>query len=335
MRAPGFWRGPAPSLLAQALRPVGALYGAVASARMRRAGARARVPVICVGNFTVGGTGKTPTALAVAAMLADAGERPFFLTRGHGGRIAGPEAIDLVRHGHVDVGDEPLLLARAAPTIVSRDRPAGAAIAAEMGAGVVVMDDGFQNPSLTKDCSLVLVDGRTGIMNGLCLPAGPLRAPIAAQWPHVDALVVMGEGAAGEALAGVAHARGTPVLRARLEPAPDSSGRFRGARLLAFAGIGRPEKFFETLRASGAEVVATKAFPDHHRYSDSEIADLRARATAQGLTLVTTEKDAVRLRDATDVETLPVRAVFDHPEALRAIIDQALVRARGGREGAT
>lgn len=326
MRAPGFWRGPAPTLLAQALRPAAALYGAVAAARMGRPGARAGVPVVCIGNFTVGGTGKTPTAIAVAALLADMGERPFFLTRGHGGRLAGPEAIDLSRHGHEDVGDEPLLLARACPAIVSRDRPAGAALAARMGASVVVMDDGFQNPSLEKDLSLVLVDGETGISNGLCLPAGPLRAPLSAQWPRAGALVVMGDGAAGDALAEEARQRGAPVLRARLAPDAEAAVRFAGARVLAFAGIGRPEKFFDTLRACGADIVERVAFPDHHRFSAGEIASLRARAAARGLTLATTEKDAARLTLADDVAVLPVRAVFEPADALRALFRTALAK---------
>lgn len=326
MRAPGFWRGPAPTLLAQALRPAAALYGAVAAARMGRRGARAGVPVVCIGNFTVGGTGKTPTAIAVAALLEEMGERPYFLTRGHGGRLAGPEAIDLSRHGHEDVGDEPLLLARAAPTIVSRDRPAGAALAATMGASVVVMDDGFQNPSLEKDLSLVLVDGETGLSNGLCLPAGPLRAPLAAQWPRAGALVVMGEGAAGEALAEEARARGAPVLRARLAPDAEAVRRFAGARVLAFAGIGRPEKFFDTLRACGADIVEGVAFPDHHRFAASEIASLRARAAARGLTLATTEKDAARLTRADDVAVLPVRAVFEPVDTVRALLRTAIAK---------
>ncbi|TVR06713.1 MAG: tetraacyldisaccharide 4'-kinase [Salinarimonadaceae bacterium] len=331
MRAPGFWRGPTPSPLAQALRPAAAIYGSVAAARMVRVGALASVPVICIGNFTVGGTGKTPAALAVAALLAQSGEKPFFLTRGHGGRIAGPEAIDLSLHGHGDVGDEPLLLARAAPTIVSRDRPAGAALAARMGASVVVMDDGFQNSSLVKDLGLLLVDGETGVMNGLCLPAGPLRAPLEAQWPHVDALVVMGEGAAGDRLAAQARERRISVLRARLEPEPEAAQRLAGARLLAFAGIGRPEKFFDTLRACGAHLVEAEPFPDHHPYSSSELAALRARAAARGLTLATTEKDAVRLTDAGDIATLPVRAVFDDAQALNALLRVALTRARERR----
>jgi tetraacyldisaccharide 4'-kinase len=328
MRTPGFWRRDPPALKSRLLQPVGALYGAVTAARMRREGERATIPVICIGNFTAGGAGKTPTALAVARLLADLGERPAFLTRGHKGRLAGPVVVDPARHDFRDVGDEPLLLAQAAITVLSRDRPAGARLCADLGASVVVMDDGLQNPSLRKDLRLVVVDGGAGVSNGLCLPAGPLRAPLEAQWPFVDALVVMGEGAAGAALAQEARARGKPVFEARLAPDPEVAARLATARVLAFAGIGRPEKFFATLEQCGARIVHREAFPDHHPFTAGEIANLRERAAREGLMLVTSCKDLVRIAQAEEIVALPVSAVLSGEEVLQTLVAQALAICR-------
>ncbi|MBV8242210.1 MAG: tetraacyldisaccharide 4'-kinase, partial [Hyphomicrobiales bacterium] len=244
MREPSFWWGEA-SLASALLAPLAAIYGAVARARLGGRGRRAGAPVVCIGNLTVGGAGKTPTALAVARMLAAAGERPVFLSRGYGGTLAGPVRVDPARHGAHDVGDEPLLLARTAPTIVARDRVKGAAIAA--GASVIVMDDGFHNPSLAKDFSVLVVDARRGIGNGRVIPAGPLRAPLDAQLTRAHALVVVGTSLRAAAVAAAARARDIPVLQARLRPDAAFIAGLGGARVLAFAGIGDPEKFFATL----------------------------------------------------------------------------------------
>jgi tetraacyldisaccharide 4'-kinase len=323
MRAPAFWQRPS-SPIASLLRPAGFVYGMVAARRMGRMGERAGAPVVCVGNFTAGGAGKTPTALAVAKLLIEAGERPVFLTRGYGGCLAGPVRVDPERHGAQDVGDEPLLLARTAPTIVARERPAGARLAVESGAGVIVMDDGLQNPSLAKDLTLAVVDGQAGVGNGLCLPAGPLRAPLRAQWPRVDAVVVIGAG--GEAVAREAAGRGKPVIRARLEPDPETATRLRGRRVLAFAGIGRPEKFFATLEVCGAQVIVRRPFPDHYPFSASDLAALVAAAEADSLEIVTTEKDFVRIETApalrgfaARVTPVPVRLAAED-DALRRIL---------------
>lgn len=293
MRPPGFWSRPPTHPLARLLAPAGRFYGGLTADRMDRSGAVPPCPVLCVGNFTLGGAGKTPTALALARLLCGIGRTPAFLSRGYGGRLAGPLIVDPARHGAVEVGDEPLLLARAETTVVARDRPAGARLCAEAGADVIVMDDGLQNPSLTKTLSLAVVDGGTGIGNGLPFPAGPLRAPLARQWRHVAGLVLVGDGAPGAALASEAEARGLPVHRARLSP--EDGADWTGRRVVAFAGIGRPQKFFETLRDLGAEVVAERAFPDHHAFRSSELAALSALAAREGAGLVTTEKDAVRL----------------------------------------
>jgi tetraacyldisaccharide 4'-kinase len=302
MRSPDFWWKPAPTILADLLRPPSLVYGTVAGRRMARTGEGAAVPVICVGNLTVGGAGKTPTALMLAGLLRAAGMAPVFLSRGYGGRLSGPVRVE-AEHGAQDVGDEPLLLARAAPTIVSRDRPAGARLAVEAGAGIIIMDDGLQNPSLRKDFALAVVDGTTGIGNGLVLPAGPLRAPLRWQWPAVDAVLVIGEGAAGERLAGHAAAAGKTVFHGTLVPDSGDAARLRGEAVLAFAGIGRPAKFRETLEsACGAIVKDLRAFSDHHLFSHAELSALQREAKERGLRLVTTEKDVARIRTAPDLK---------------------------------
>jgi tetraacyldisaccharide 4'-kinase len=327
MRDPAFWwepHGTASTLLA----PAAAIFGAIAARRMGRAGRKAPVPVICFGNFTVGGAGKTPTAIAVAKLLLAAGHHPFFLSRGYGGRLAGPVRVE--RHRADEVGDEPLLLARLAPAIVARDRPAGAVAAADGGADVVIMDDGLQNPSLAKDFAVAVVDGRRGIGNGRVFPAGPLRAPLEAQFDRVDAvLVVGGFGTGATQVSEAARRRGLPVFEGELRPDPDAAAALAGKPVLAFAGIADPGKFFTTLEASGIPAAVRIAFPDHHRYGGAEMAALVARAERDGLTLVTTEKDIVRmhgdpaasalLRRAT---ALPVTLSFRDETAVgRAVLD--------------
>ena len=334
MRAPAFWSERTPSLAANLLRPAASLYGALAARRLRGEGEAVPVPVICVGNFTAGGTGKTPAALAVARLLKDMGESPAFLTRGYGGRLAGPVRVDAMAHTAVEVGDEPLLLARLAPTVVARDRPAGARLCVACGASVIVMDDGLQNPSLRKDFALAVVDGETGLGNALCLPAGPLRAPMAAQWPLVHAVIVNGEGVPGDEVAREAIARGKPVFRARLEPDPSAIPRLNGTPVLAFAGIGRPQKFFATVVASGAVVTRSRAFPDHHPYSPADLRSLRAEAERDGLALATTEKDLVRIAglgaDVTrGILPLPVTLAFADEEAFRTMLAAACPPSRG------
>ncbi|APX86565.1 tetraacyldisaccharide 4'-kinase [Methylorubrum extorquens] len=293
MRPPGFWSRPPTHPLARLLAPAGRVYGGLTADRMDRPGSAPPCPVLCVGNFTLGGAGKTPTALALVRLLRDLGRTPALLSRGYGGRLAGPLVVDPARHAAAEVGDEPLLLAQAAPTIVARDRPAGARLCAASGADVIVMDDGLQNPSLTKTLALAVVDGGAGLGNGLPFPAGPLRAPLVRQWPHVAGLVLVGEGGPGEATAAEAESRGLPVHRARL--VPEAGSDWAGRRVVAFAGIGRPQKFFETLRGLGAEIVAERAFADHHPYRPGDWTALSALAAREGARLVTTEKDAVRL----------------------------------------
>ena len=328
-RAPRFWWRPRPGPAALVLAPAAALYGAVAGRRMARPGTAVGVPVVCIGNFVAGGAGKTPVALELARHLVAVGQEPAFVSRGYGGRVAAaPVRVALGRHAAVEVGDEPLLLARAAPCFVGRDRTAAARAAVAAGASIVLMDDGLQNPALARDLALAVVDGAVGIGNGLCLPAGPLRAPMARQWPAVDLVVVIGPGAPGEAVAAEAARCGKPVLRAVVEPEAGALRRLRGRRLLAFSGIGRPGKFFDTLAGAGLDLADGIAFPDHHAFTARDRARLAAAAASAGATLVTTEKDRVRLPEGFAVEVLPVRLVFDDPETLGEALGR-LLEARG------
>ena len=329
--APRFWWRRA-GLAALALAPVGAVYGAITAHRMTTAGARIGVPVLCIGNFVVGGAGKTPTALAVAARLAARGQSPAFVSRGYGrrsgrGTRGTVTRVEPSRDMAEDVGDEPLLLARAAPCYVSDDRLAAAMAAVAAGATVVVMDDGFQNPGLGKDASLVAVDGATGVGNGFCLPAGPLRAPLSRQWATTTLLAVIGAGSAGDAVAAEAVRHGIGVLHGTLEPDADAVAALRNRRLLGFSGIGRPEKFFETLTGCGLDLAGRLGFPDHHAFTENDRnALLRAAAETQSC-LVTTEKDIVRLPKGFPAAVLPVTLRFADERPLARLLDD-LVRRR-------
>lgn len=336
-RAPGFWAQNPPTALARLLSPFGAALGALAMRRLSRQGERADMPVICVGNPVAGGAGKTPTALAIAALLQARGETPAFLSRGYGGTLKGPVQVDPARHGAAEVGDEPLLLAARAPTVVARSRPEGARLAAALGASVIVMDDGFQNPGLHKDLSVLVVDAGAGVGNGLCLPAGPLRAPLAAQLARSQALILIGEGSPGDAVAEEAICAGLPVHRARLVPDATAAAALAGRRVLAFAGIGRPQKFADSLRELGVAQVELVEFPDHHSYSERDAEALLTRAEREGLLLVTTEKDRARLactngaarrKLAAGLTTLPVELVFADPAAVAAQIAGVLAPQR-------
>ncbi len=316
MRPPDLWNktdSPARFALG-ALAPLSWLYGAsVAWKRDHAHPHRPKAKVICIGNLTVGGTGKTPIAIAAARALAERGANPFILSRGYGGKARGPILVDASQDTAHDVGDEPLLLARAAPVIVARQRMAGADYADAHRAGTIVMDDGHQNFTVAKDLSIVVVDAETGFGNGRVLPAGPLREPIQQGLARADAVVLVGDGAPD--LKGFTG----PVLRARLV-AVDVVG-LNGASVVAFAGIGRPDKFFATLRSLGAKLVQTREFADHHAYTASDIA--RLRASARDAMLVTTEKDFVRLSPAEreGMRFLPVRAAFDDAAAFARLLD--------------
>lgn len=317
MRAPEFWtsRSPSALALAWALSPLAALYDL--GGRLRFATTRAhRSPmrVICVGNLTAGGVGKTPIAIAIAQRLAARGVTCAFLSRGYGGSLKSATLVDPLKHSAAETGDEPLLLARHAPAVVSADRLHGAALAAQTGAQVLIMDDGFQNPSLMKDLSFVVVDGATGFGNGFVLPAGPLRESVSRGLSRAQAVIVMGEGPA--------PATALPVLRARLEPSAAATAAVAGKKVAAFAGIGRPEKFFATLRAAGANLVLARPFPDHYAFTTADWMGLTGDSAEYGASLVTTEKDWVRLNPEWRAKTMafPVGAVFSDPAALDGLL---------------
>ena len=297
VRAPDFWWS-ANSVCARMLHPAALIYGAVSGRKMqRRPDYVSMLPVICVGNFVAGGAGKTPVALALAEVLACAGKRPGFLSRGYGGSAKGPIVVDPLHHSAAEVGDEPLLLAKRALTLVAKDRIVGARALERSEIDGIILDDGFQNPGLKKSQSWIVVDGAVGVGNGRCIPAGPLRAPLERQLPQADMVVIMGDGPGGDALAKICARAGITTIGASLTPSFDVGLRDR--QLLAYCGIGRPEKFFNTLSEAGMHVSKQVAFADHHVISESEARDLLSQARSANAVPVTTEKDFVRMKHAT------------------------------------
>jgi tetraacyldisaccharide 4'-kinase len=314
---PEFWARP--GLVPDLLQPLAWAYAAAGAARHAwTAPWRAPVPVICVGNLVAGGAGKTPVVIALARRLQASGVALHLLSRGYGGSLAGPVAVDRARHGAAQVGDEALLLAAAAPSWIARDRVAGAKAAVAAGARCLLLDDGLQNPTLAKDLSLLVIDGAYGFGNGRVLPAGPLREPLDSGLARADAVVLMGEDRAGI----TPLLAKKPLLRARL--VPENAAAFAGRTVIAFAGIGRPAKFFATLEGVGARLAARHAFPDHHRYHAAELRRLLSEAETAHAVLVTTAKDAVRLPAEWrgHVEVLAVTAEFDDSAALDHLIDR-------------
>jgi len=333
LRAPGFWARRSPGLLALSLAPLGALYGGITARRMAAPGLRVDAFVVCVGNFVAGGAGKTPAAIAIADLLLARGERVAFLSRGYAGASrTGVLAVDPAGHRAQEVGDEPLLLARTAPCYVARDRRLAARAAIAAGASVLILDDGLQSPALVKDFSFAVIDGGAGFGNGLCVPAGPLRAPPAKQLPHVSAVIIV-DGVSDASIEAHRAVSGKVVINARLEPDPLAAAKLRNRNALAFAGIGRPAKFFRTLDALGARVVVARGFADHQRYSPAQLDALLAEAARLGLTPVTTEKDFVRLPPAYGraISVLPVALRFDDAPGLSAQLADALARWRATR----
>lgn len=331
-KSPEFWwRKPFP-LSAAPLVPFSWIYGFVSGKRMfRKPKAKSRLPVVCIGNFVVGGTGKTPFAIALAELLRSDGLAPGFLLRGYGGRERGPLLVDAAGQDAGDVGDEALLLAEHGPTIISSDRPRGARLAEAQAIDVLLMDDGFQNPALAKDLNLVLVDCATGFGNGFCLPAGPLRAPADRQIIRTDCLVLVGEGEEADEAVHLAGRKGLPILHAHLRPRANMV--LASADLFAFAGIGRPQKFFKSLKDMGYSVRKTREFADHHKYSEADARALMTEAENEGLQLVTTRKDKVRFASSDSelfrwlsakTEVLDVVMEIDDADRLLALIREKL-----------
>ena len=327
MQPPAFWDNPPerPGWQARLLAPLAAVYAAGTRRRLSRPGAyRAGIPVVCVGNINAGGTGKTPTVIALVERLLASGRSPHVVSRGHGGRLPGPVRVDPARHSADDVGDEPLLLSAFAPVWVARDRAAGVREAEKAGADVILLDDGFQNPSVAKDLSIVVADAGFGFGNGRVIPAGPLREPVSRGLDRADLVLAIGD---AEAQARFRDLWGRhvfcPLISARLDPLRTGMD-WAGLRTLAFAGIGRPGKFFRTLRDLGAEVVRAVPLGDHQPLTAALMKRMEVEAQALGAQLVTTEKDAVRLPASfrQKVLTLPVRLRFDDPEAVETALSQ-------------
>lgn len=320
MRDPQFWQHD--GLIAKTLGPLSSFWRLGACLREMKTTARhPGCPVFCVGNFTVGGTGKTPTALALYDLLRAMGRTPHFVSRGYGGSIAGPHRVDPATDTARQVGDEPLLLAAQGPVWIARERILGAEMARADGADCIILDDGLQNPSLIKDCSFAVVDSHYGIGNGRVIPAGPMREPLAKGLEKIRAIILVGD-RTPSFITGLQAS--IPILRATIEP--QNGTEFSGRKVLAFAGIGRPAKFHASLQQVGAQIVETRDFPDHHMFTPAELDDLRRRAQTLGAQLVTTEKDLVRLPTAQreGINSLRVKLTFAAPARLSQIVKTVL-----------
>ena len=324
MRAPAFWQDSDARLLPLLLSPLGWITAQATRRRLRRPGWHAPVPVICCGNLGVGGAGKTTLTLDLLQRLQARGIDVHALTRGYGGTARGVLRVDPSHHAASLTGDEALLLARQAPTWISADRAASAHAAVALGAQCLVMDDGMQNPGLRQDGILLVIDGETGFGNGHPLPAGPLRETIAHGAARAHAAILIGPDRRGTL---DRLPKSLPVLRAGLSMAPEAHALL-GRRLVAFAGIGRPDKFFDALKAIGLDIVLQRGFPDHHRYRARELDGLAADADARQALLVTTPKDAVRLPEAfrAKVAVLGVGLQWQDPRSIESLLDSLVLR---------
>ncbi len=336
MQAPEFWnhaqgRQSAPLTRAM-LGPVSWLYQAGAGMRTTLSKPyRPAAPVVCVGNITMGGAGKTPMTIAIMERLSEKGVAAHALTRGYGGRKHGPLLVDLDKHTYRDIGDEAMLLARAGPTWVAKNKSAGAKAAVLGGAEVIIMDDGFQNPTVFKDASLVIIDGEVGLGNGRIFPAGPMRESAKSALRRADAVILVG-GDESDPVHTIWRKHlpvGVPILRATVMP----RGPIPQGPVFAFAGIARPEKFFNALREAGAELKATTTFPDHHNFAESDLRELRETARRHNALMMTTEKDYMRIpKDLRRIiHTWPVGIELEDPGQLDGIVERAIDRAASRR----
>ncbi|MCZ4281754.1 tetraacyldisaccharide 4'-kinase [Kiloniella laminariae] len=334
MHAPDFWQHR--NILSTLLLPASLLYSLGSNLRHRFTRPRhVSVPVICIGNLTAGGSGKTPVTAALAQLLSEEGKNPHIISRGYGGSATGPLLVQTEVHSPAEVGDEPLLLARDFPIWVSKDRVAGAKAAIAAGADILLLDDGFQNPGLYKDLSLIVVDATHGFSNGRVLPAGPLREPIKTGLSRADAVVFLKPSAQAEINQEIfASLQDCPLIQAHIEPGPRAGGGtlpdLHHKMVFAFAGIGYPSKFYTTLEQLGVKLVGRRDFPDHHPYSSHDIQQIIQEAQHKGAKLIlTTEKDTVKLNglipsaSPLEIISLPIRAVWDNPGVIKDLLSKA------------
>lgn len=324
MRTPNFWYDQNKSALATLLMPFSTIYRAASVLCSSSVTPwHSLIPVLCVGNVVAGGAGKTPVAISLGRRLIERGTAVHYLTRGYGGSLPGPARIDIENHTSKQTGDEALLLARTAPTWVARNRKDGILAATMAGAGTVIMDDGFQNPSVQKTASIIVVDGAFGFGNGRLIPAGPLREPIAAALERADAVALIGGDKTGVLDKINSIDANKPLLHANIEPGPEAD-QLKGAKVMAFAGIGLPQKFFTFLEDLGCDVAATQSFADHHAYTAADMTRLQKQAEACGARLVTTEKDAVRIpADArSGIAVLSIKVTWQDEFAVDDLLDR-------------
>ncbi len=335
--APSFW-WKSSNAMVLILAPFSWGYGWVAGWRMgRKPGHVSKLPVLCIGNFIAGGAGKTPTAITIAKMAKKMKLKPGFLSRGYGGGITSPTIVNTDQHNSHDVGDEPLLLAACFPTAVSPDRAKGAQLLEEQGVDFIIMDDGFQNPSLHKDFSLVVVDARRGIGNGFAMPGGPLRANLGAQLSHANAMLVVGKATGADKVIRAAARRAKPVYEAVVKPVKPR--RWKGQNVLAFAGIADPVKFFTSLEQAGANIVERRSYGDHHVLNVEEMEEMIHLAKRKALEIVTTSKDAVRLKDTGRIQNelfdqlkvFEIELEFESERIVRSIIEETIRLAKSIR----
>lgn len=321
LKSPKFWQKDN-TVLSKLLSPIGHVYAWGLRWKLKKTKAyRSKIPVICVGNLVMGGVGKTPLAISIAEYFKMNGMRPVFLTRGYGGGVCNV-LVDLDKHTARETGDEALILARVAPTIVDADRARGAKTAEKIGAEVIIMDDGFQNPQLVKDLSFAVFDGRYGFGNGKVFPAGPLREPVEDGLQRADAFIVVGKDKAAVKEWVEKRLMSLPFIATHIEQDVAKIAQLSGKKVLAFAGIGYPDKFFDMLRDYGCDVVETQAFSDHYPYKDEDLTDLIARADKLDAVLVTTAKDAVRIapRFSPHVQVVEAYMVWDTPDTMCALL---------------
>jgi len=321
LKAPGFWQKNN-TFLSKLLSPLGKLYAWSVHWRIEKTKPyESKIPVVCVGNLVMGGVGKTPLAVSIAEYFKMNGMKPVFLTRGYGGGLSNV-LVDPDKHKAEQTGDEALLLARVAPTIVDADRVRGAKKAEKMGADVIVMDDGFQNPKLYKTLALAVFDGRFGFGNGKVFPAGPLREPLEDGLKRANAFVVVGKDVSGVRKWIGYHYDSLPFIGMHIEQDVAKIEQLSGKKVFAFAGIGYPEKFFDMLKEYGCDVVKTRSFPDHYPYKDDDMTDLIAEATKSEAVLVTTAKDGVRIapRFQPYIQIVEAYMVWDTPDTLCALL---------------